>query len=148
MVILWLLTSNDPFRERVLAAVLRDTTEYAPGFSEEAFRGIGRDHTEAHVRTQLGEPFREFLWFGDGADACRQVGLNRGVVERTNPPDACARRGVRAGLPRQALIDAVGHAESLCWAYSQSRNRGFFSARGVCFVNGHVDEVIRRWDRD
>lgn len=148
IVMLWLLTSTDPFRERILAAVLRDTTEYTPGFSEEGFAAIDRDHTEADVRSRLGEPFREFLWFGGGADACTQVGLNRGVVERANPPDACARRGVHAGLSRQAVIDAIGQPESWCWPYSQSRNGGFFSARGVCFVDGRVDEVIRRWVRD
>jgi hypothetical protein len=52
------------------------------------------------------------------------------------------------GLSRQALIDAVGQPESSCWAYSQSRNGGFFTARGVCFINGRVDEKIRRWDRE
>ena len=148
IVMLWFLTSTDPFRERILAAVLRDTTEYTPGFSEEAFAAIHRDHTEADVRSRLGEPFREFLWFGGGADACTQVGLNRGVVERANPPDACARRGVRPGLSRQDVIDAVGQPESSCWPYSQSGTGGFFSARGVCFVDGRVDEVIRRWVRD
>lgn len=148
MLALWLLTSTDPFRERIIAAVLRDSTEYAPGFSERRFGGIARDHTEADVRLRLGEPFREFMFFGGGADACAQVGLNGGTVERTNPPDRCQRRGVRVGLPRRAVIDAVGQPENSCWAYSQSRNGGFFSARGVCFVNGRVDEVIRRWDRD
>lgn len=148
IVMLWLLTSTDPFRERILAAVLRDTTEYAPGFSEEGFATVDRDQTEADVRSRLGEPFREFLWFGGGADACTQVGLNRGAVERANPPDACARRGVRAGLSRQEVIDAAGQPESSCSVYSQSRDGGFFSARGVCFVNGRVDDVVRRWVRD
>jgi hypothetical protein len=148
IVLLWLLTSTDPFRERILAAVLRDSTEYAPGFSDEAFAGIERDDTETDVRSRLGEPFREFLWFAGGADACSQVGLNRGVVERANPPDACARRGVQVGLSRQAVIDAAGQPESSCWPYTQSRNGGFFRARGVCFVNGRVDEKIRRWVRD
>ena len=148
IVMLWLLTSTDPFRERVLAAVLGDTTEYAPGFSEERFAGVAQDQTDVSVRERLGDPFREFMFFGGRGDVCAQVGLSGGIVERANPPDACVQRGVRAGLSRQVVIERVGQPESSCWAYSQSRNGGFFSARGVCFVNGRVDEVIRRWDRD
>jgi len=148
MVMLWLLTSTDPFRERIVAAALHDTTDYAPGFSEEAFGAIARDQTDAEVRSRLGEPLREFLWFAGGEGSCSQVGLSRGAVERAHPPDACAGRGVHVGLSRQALIDAVGQPESSCWAYSQSRNGGFFTARGVCFINGRVDEKIRRWDRE
>jgi len=148
IVVLWLLTSTDPFRERIVAAVLGDTTEYAPGFSEEAFGGIGRDQTDVSVRARLGEPFREFMSFGADGKVCAQVGLSGGTVADTYPPDACLRRGVRAGLPRQAVIEALGRPESACWVYSRGRDGGFFSRRRVCFVNGRVAEVFRRWVRD
>lgn len=148
IVVMWLLTSTDPFRERIAAAVLGDTTEYAPGFSEEAFADIARGQTDASVRGRLGEPFREFMSFGGDATACAQVGLSGGTVEDAYPPGPCMRRSVRAGQPRQAVIEALGRPESACWVYSRGRDGGYFSRRRVCFVHGRVDQVFRRWVRD
>src|SRR5688572_21067756 len=37
---LWLFTSGDPVRERVIRAALRDNTEFASGFSESALRSV------------------------------------------------------------------------------------------------------------
>jgi len=39
----------------------------------------------------------------------------------------------------------IGAAEHPCWVYSRSPRNGYFRARAVCFADGRVEEVIRRW---
>lgn len=101
-VMLWLLMSTDPLRERILAIALRDSTEFSAAFSEQVFAAVTPGQTEQEVRARLGAPFREIPF----------------------EPD------------------------SSCWAYSRSRSGGFFRVRAVCFVDGRVDEVVRRWVRE
>ena len=98
---LWLFNSNDPVRERVVRFVLRDTTEYTRGFSEETLDTVERGETTEAVRVRLGPPFRE-----------------------------------------------LGPPEQPCWVYSRSPDRGYFRARAVCFADGRVIAVIRRWFRE
>ena len=98
---LWLFFSTDPVRERVVRVVLRDTTEFTRGFSEETLDTIERGETTDVVRTRLGPPFRE-----------------------------------------------LGAPEQPCWIYSRSPDRGYFRARAVCFADGRVTAVIRRWIRE
>ena len=40
VVLVWLIGSGDPVRERALSLVMRDDTRFAPGYSEDAFRAI------------------------------------------------------------------------------------------------------------
>src|SRR5687767_2985967 len=46
IVALWVFTSTDPLRERLVAAVLRDNTEYAAGFSEQKLGDVERGQSE------------------------------------------------------------------------------------------------------
>jgi hypothetical protein len=39
----------------------------------------------------------------------------------------------------------LGSAESPCWLYSRSPDQGYFRGRAVCFSNGRVTVVVRRW---
>ena len=47
----------------------------------------------------------------------------------------------RLGEPFREL----GSAERPCWLYSRSPGAGYFRARAVCFANGRVAGVVRRW---
>jgi inner membrane protein len=39
----------------------------------------------------------------------------------------------------------LGSAERPCWLYSRSPDQGYFRGRAVCFSNGSVTVVVRRW---
>jgi len=39
----------------------------------------------------------------------------------------------------------LGSAERPCWLYSRSPDQGYFRGRAVCFSNGRVTGVVRRW---
>lgn len=50
----------------------------------------------------------------------------------------------RLGEPFREL----GPAGRGCWLYSRSPSSGYFRARAVCFANGRVSQVVRRWFRE
>ena len=49
----------------------------------------------------------------------------------------------RLGEPLREL----GSPERPCWLYSRSPDAGYFRARAVCFGDGRVTGVVRRWVR-
>jgi inner membrane protein len=100
MIALFLLVGGGALREELIRAVLRDDTQFAPGYSEAALDSVSLGDSIADVREHLGEPFR-----------------------------------------------AVGDAEDPCWVYSRSPSNGYFRARAVCFVDGRVSQIVRRWVR-
>src|SRR5262245_14032524 len=56
----WLIASTDPVRQSALAVALREQTQYAPGFSEHAFRGVTIGQRDADVRRTVGAPVGEY----------------------------------------------------------------------------------------
>ena len=145
---MWLVFSSDPSRERVMAAVLRDSTEFSTGFSQGRFDTVRRGQTENDVRDRLGAPFNEFLFYDAGGDGCSQIRVDGDIVGFASPPEACQRRGIRPTVARKIVLETLGAPDSTCWVYSRSRTDGFFRARGVCFIDGRVDETISRWIRE
>ena len=55
----WLIASTDPVREATVGAILRDRTEYSPGFSEARFNGVAEGQSQTQVRQLLGAPLEE-----------------------------------------------------------------------------------------
>jgi inner membrane protein len=100
LIALWLLMGSGVVRERLIQAVLRDDTQFAPGYSEAGLESVSVGDSSVEVRQRLGEPFRT-------------------VGEQAHP----------------------------CWVYSRSRGDGYFRARAVCFDDGRVAQIIRRWVR-
>ena len=145
---LWLFLSGDPVREWVVRRVLRDTTEFAPGFSDDRLDAIERGQSASDVRNRLGAPFHEFLLYEDRPDTCVAVRINGDVVGMAQPPGPCARRGVQAGHTRAAVQQALGVPRETCWVYSRPPNGGYFRARGVCFTEDRVSMILRRWMRE
>jgi inner membrane protein len=39
----------------------------------------------------------------------------------------------------------LGSPSRPCWLYSRSPDHGYFRARAVCFADGHVSGIVRRW---
>jgi inner membrane protein len=144
---LWLFTSTDPLRERIVASVLQDDTEFAPGFSERAFGEIDRRMTERAVLDRLGRPFSEFLFYPAAENACLQIRIDGDIVREALPEAACVRHGIRPSVSRQHMHATLGMPEGSCWVYSRSPDGGYFRGRGVCFENGRVDQIVRRWIR-
>ncbi len=49
MAVVWLIGSPDPLRQRMIGAVVREQTEYAPGFSERSFASVTAGMRSVHA---------------------------------------------------------------------------------------------------
>ncbi len=157
-VLVWLIGSNDPVRERVIGLVLRDETRFAPGYSEDFFRTITVGDSEDAVRSRLGEPLFESVFylppgmeFGSLMETsaskmpsgCFGFGVEAGVVHDAHDPDACRSRGVVVGITKAETRRILGTPSASCVEYSRSAHHG--RLRMVCFANGKVAALFRRW---
>ena len=144
----WLIASVDPIRERVITVILRDDTEFAPGFSERSFTSVHEGDSVASVHARLGAPIGEVLYYLTPG-GCRFVNLesNAVVARALGQPDAaqCRSRGIHVGMTRDAVVRALGPPDGTCEIYSRSPSHSYFRARGVCFEGGKVNEVHRLW---
>jgi inner membrane protein len=142
---MWLVSSNDPVRESILGFVLREKTEYASGFSERALSSIGRGQSEDDVRQALGTPLKEDWYYGfDEIRQCGALDFNRGVVVWARDEDACLDLGIGPGTPTVAVQSTLGQPAGACWQYTAGAG-GYYRERGVCFRDGRVISVFRRW---
>jgi inner membrane protein len=144
---LWLLTSSDPVRERVIRLALQDDTEFAAGFSEAEFGAFTRGAPSQGIRQQLGPPLSEFLLYEDRPDACTVLRIDHDTVAMAQGIEACGDRGIKPGVPRAAAVRALGTPRETCWLYSRSPDDGYFRLRAICFADGRVTQVVRRWVR-
>jgi inner membrane protein len=153
----WLLASGDPLREATLGIVLREQTKYAGGFSEHAFRKITAGQSDADVRHMVGSPLGEWWDYveADQSAVAQQPGcpwvyleadrvaVDRRAVARVTA--TCSERGVHAGMSRSELQRALGRPQNVCWRYTRGARNGFHRVRVVCFADGKVVAVLRRW---
>jgi inner membrane protein len=144
----WLVASTDPIRERIVRFVLRDDTEFKQDFSEERLDSVERGQAPQEVRERLGAPLHEFLLYESRPDSCAFVRIQGDAVVRAQPADPCRMHGVRPGVSRAAVQQAPGPPREACWLYSRSPDKGYYRARAVCFTDGRVTGVIRRWLRE
>ena len=160
VLLVWLIGSTDPVRERVLSLVLRDDTRFAAGYSEDAFRSIVVGEAEEAVRARLGEPLFESVFYipkdagfksamevsaANLPPGCYGAGLKAGVVHDTHDRDVCTSRGVVEGLSKANVLKILGTPSESCAEYSESPSHGHARLRMVCFLNGKVEIVFRRW---
>lgn len=148
LMVVWLLGSRDPVRERVVSVMVADDTEFAPGFSEQLLDTVKAGEMPTDVRARLGVPFFELLFYEDGPAECVIVQVKEDIVVARNPPDACERRGIMLDMSKSDVLRILGEPPETCWAYSHSQRARFHRARAVCFVNGRVSGVLRGWRRD
>jgi outer membrane protein assembly factor BamE (lipoprotein component of BamABCDE complex) len=156
LVAAWMIASTDPVREAVIAALLRDKTVYAQGFSESRFGSVTEGQSQAQVRQQLGAPLEEgWMYAPEGqspanmsaADAtgCVSVRFERDRVTESFRPTACEAHGIRPGQPKADVERVLGVPSDSCWAYSKGPPRRPFRLRLVCFHGVTVEMVARRW---
>jgi len=158
LVAVWLLSSSDPVRERIVGAVYPDDTHFAAGYSEDAFRAIVIGEAEDAVRGRLGEPLFESIYYLPGGtfwsamalgaaplpSACFGAGLKAGIVHDAHDPDICRSRGIVEGTPKAEMLRILGTPTESCLEYSESPSRGRFRMRMVCFLSGKVEMIFRR----
>jgi len=156
----WLMTSHDSLREAIIGVLVREQTAHTPGFSDDAFREVMRGHSETSVRESLGAPYRE-SWFypppqnplqsaaetsaASVPDICIAVRFEEGKVVAATGARACDNAGVRGGMERRDVERLLGTPRERCWQYTWSPTGRAHRLRMVCFVNGRVSTVIRRW---
>ena len=148
VMVIWLLSSRDAIRDRVVSFMVRDDTEFTAGYSDELLRAVQIGETRGDIRDRLGVPFHELMFYEDGPDACVIVQLRDGVVLSATPAEECGQRGVRPTIADAVVQQVLGAPLETCWAYSRSPGRRFHRARAVCFENDRVSGVIRGWLRD
>ena len=152
----WLIASSDPVREATVAAILRDRTEYSPGFSEPRFDGVAEGQSQTQVRQQLGAPLEESWMYpppGESpanvsvADAaeCAAVRFRNDRVSKAFPPAVCETRGIRPGRPKTDVERLLGVPTDSCWDYTKGPPGRPFRLRLVCFHGSTVDMIARRW---
>jgi len=152
----WLIASTDPVREAVVATLLRDRTEFAPGFSEPRFGGVTEGLSQSEVRQQLGAPIAEgWMYAPEGQSPanmsvakvtdCVGVQFENDRVKESFQPAACEARGIRVGQPKADVERVLGRPSDSCWGYSKGPPRRPFRLRLVCFHGATVEMVARRW---
>jgi inner membrane protein len=158
-VAVWLLASTDPVRERIVGLMFPDDTRFAAGYSEDAFRTVTIGESEDAVRTGLGEPLNESLFYmpkGSSFRSAMEVSparlppdcfgafLKGGIVEDTALHDQCREKGIVQGVGKADVLRVLGQPSESCAGYSESPSRGRFRMRMVCFLSGKVEIVFRR----
>lgn len=145
-VLVWLMVSGDPIREDFVGVVFRENTEYASGFSDQAFRAIKPGDSHAHVRQLLSAPLGEWWDYEPrDVDGCPFVYLESDVVGTLDHLEVCAKRGIRPGMSRGEVEQALGAPDGVCWRYTRSAGGRPYRVRVVCFSDGKVADVVRQW---
>ncbi len=136
-------------REKATGLVLREDTEYAPGYSERKLDEIPRGGSEESVRQVLGEPLQlAWAYRSEQPDACSLVFVDRGRIAMARPAEACGGRGVQPGQAAEEARGILGEPATVCWLYTRSPTKRVYRFRAVCFADGVVEEVMRFWWED
>jgi inner membrane protein len=152
----WLIASNDPVRERVIGAVLRENTAHTSGYSEAAFRAIAAGQSQHEVRERLGPPHGESWFYPSGAqraaetsaaaiEGCQAIRFDHDAVAAALEPAACTAVGVAIGASTADVRVRLGPPPESCWVYTWSPDGAHYRGRDVCFLGSTVGEVIRGW---
>ena len=145
----WALTSQDATRDRVLGALLREDTEFAPGFSEALFESVQPGESQQDVVARLGRPYVEVLAYDSRTSpGCGAVFIDGDAVVGMQPEDGCLTRGIRTKMSREAATGILGEPAEVCNLYSRSPGRRYYRVRAVCYETGRVSVIVRQWYRD
>jgi inner membrane protein len=145
MAAVWLIGSPDPLRQRLISTVLREQTEYAPGFSERAFASVARGMSEAEVAQLLGPPLEQWWQYADTPRECRIVVFDGDRVVRWRNYDFCTPQGIGVEMSADTVRQIIGAPPNTVWSYSRSAGGRPYQTRAVWFEGGKVFDVMRRW---
>ena len=150
------ISSSEPILDAIKSLLLRENTSYTAGFSETAFRTIRPGVTDKEVHDLLGSPYQEWWFYTEPDDrppderpatrnACLIIRLQDDRVASAYEDSRCAARGITAGLTRLDLRQRLGPPLESCWQYSWSPAGAAHRSRQVCFTNGTVHLIVRKW---
>jgi inner membrane protein len=143
LAVVWLFASTDPLRQRVVATLLREDTEYAAMFSERAFAAVATRMSGTEVERLLGPPLEQWWHYSNDSDRdCRLVRLAPEGVTRWRNFDACTPARIHPAMTAADVRTILGVPPAACWAYSRSRNGAMFQARTICFEGDRVSDVL------
>jgi inner membrane protein len=145
----WVLTSQGAMRDRVLGVLLREDTEFAPGFSEALLDSVQTGDAQQDVVARLGRPQVEVLAYDSRTSpGCAAVFIDGGAVVGMQPEDGCGTRGIRTNLSREAATEILGEPAEVCDLYSRSPGGRYYRVRAVCYEDGRVSNIVRQWYRN
>jgi hypothetical protein len=150
------ISASESTLDAIKGVFLREDTSYAEGFSERAFRTIRPGLTETEVRDVLGSPYQEWWFYTEPDDrppderpaarnACLIIRLQDDRVASAYEDSRCVARGITVGLTRLDLRQRLGPPHESCWQYSWSPAGAAHRSRQVCFTNGTVHLIVRKW---
>jgi inner membrane protein len=135
-------------RDDIVGMVLRENTEFAPGYSEDLLNGVQQGEEVEAVAARLGRPHVEILTYGaQPATTCAVLFADGNAIVDMQPAAPCRERGITVGMSRDAATRILGNPAELCWLYSRSPTQTYFRVRAVCFENGRVSNIVRQWFR-
>ena len=143
------VASYQSAREGAIGFLVREDIVYGVGYSEERFNAVANGDTVEEVQAALGAPLRVLFYYAPApAPSCSIVQVQDGAIVGASDSDACRARGIVVGQKSDVPPVSLGTPGIECWAYTWSPGRSLFRARGLCFEQGRVTEVIRQWARE
>ena len=117
----------------IFSLLLKDTTVYAPGYSEQAFKTIRRGMSEHEVFTMLGKPLSEGWYYDSHKNIYFDI---EGLVALPNKQTP-----VQKGMTKNQVVALLGEPTEKAWGYSWSPTSGSYWLRVILFKVGHVIEI-------
>jgi len=133
----------------VLVKALGEHTEYAAGYSDQAFRTTRSGMTEQQVRAILGPPLT-VSWSYDPENRnnkCVWISFQNDKVVASHYQE-CDAIGIRNGMSITEASAQVNPPDEIFWSYSKSHAGTHFRVRMLKFSHGRVSSVTTGWYLD
>ena len=117
-------------------------TVYAPGYSDQAFRRVRRNMTEAEVRNVLPRPLAEVWIYDESGPVLTSIDFVGERVETLRNGDSPKLKGVQRGMTKADVVRLLGEPGERTFVYSRRPTDASYHVRVVLFRNGRVAERI------
>jgi outer membrane protein assembly factor BamE (lipoprotein component of BamABCDE complex) len=123
-------------------------TEYAPGYTDRAFRQVHRNMTEEQVRNVLPAPLGEVWIYEDRGPALASVDFAGERVESVRPGTVPKLQTVRPGMTKAAVLRSLGPPPEKTLVYSRRPTDVSYHVRVVLLRDGRVAKRISEFYLD
>ena len=128
-----------------LTVLLRDDTEYAPAYTDRAFRRVEVGMSEQTVHDLLGSPLVETWEYTNVRDpGCFMVSFEGNLVAGAYSRE-CGDLGIRDGMRRVEAVARLKPPDKITWHFSRSPRGSHYRERAMTFVNNRVVERFSQW---
>ena len=127
----------------ILERLYAEETEYATGYSDQAFRGITPGLTERETLSALGPPLLESWFYEKPNEAAHVIIFDE--VGHVSPSSQSTRL---VGGSKSDVLNVLGEPMMRTLIYSRSRHGGSYRIRSVEFRGSSVARTIHSyyWD--